>query len=224
MSRRFNPPGPRPGPRPPYPPGPRPGPRPPPPPPGPGHYPDHRYPYNRYRPIYPYPYPVPTPIYIPGRYPIPMDVNLINRDYLTRFYNRDYFNLYIRQAVLDYTDNYLILIKINNYIPINVNYGSQFSDNTLIQTSNILTQLYPNYMYFTFSNDTFAVLVNNVTPAEINAIATNIYNQLNGMLIQTPAGEIIPLSVNVAVLKITNSADINTLNAIVYRNPGLTLI
>lgn len=147
--------------------------------------------------------------------------NYLYRDHTTYLYTRPYYdNYFYRYYVPGRT--YVIFVKINN----NFAYDIGLYNNTLVQVSNNITALYPNA--YRYSDNVFAIPLFNATPAEANAVATNIFRSLNSMTIITPEGLIVPLNVSVFVTGGYYNSPLlfsNAANAVVYKAPtGLTLI
>ena len=154
--------------------------------------------------------------------PLPMDYNLIHRDHITHLYNRPYFNNYLHRYYVP-NDTFIILVKINNLD----NNDVEFHENTLVQAANAINIAYPNLFVSKYSDDKFAILIPNSTPAFANAVAQGVYNTLNNTVITTPGGVNIKLDATVFVTRTDGTANdlINAANiGIVHSNPGLTLI
>ena len=142
-------------------------------------------------------------------------VDLSNKDYLTKVYNRRYFNDYSKRAIeLSKRNNQnlsLVAIDIDRFKSINDNYGHAVGDEVLISIANILQDnIRKSDIVSRFGGEEFILLLNNASLDEATLIAEKIRKIIENDIIKIDDKEIkITASFGVSTFNKENEDDIN---------------
>lgn len=112
-------------------------------------------------------------------------ISLGYEDYLTKLYNRRYFNEKLTE--MDIEENYplaIIIGDINGLKFINDSFGHSYGDELLTKTSELLLQSFDeNTLIARMGGDEFAIALPNTTAIEVDKILEIITSKLNKILI-----------------------------------------
>lgn len=83
---------------------------------------------------------------------------LANYDSLTDTFNRNYFNIHLKELINDY--KYLILLDMDNFKKLNDNHGHLLGDKALIKIVDLLKEYFEKDVICRWGGDEFAILSN----------------------------------------------------------------
>ncbi|RXK06607.1 sensor domain-containing diguanylate cyclase [Halarcobacter bivalviorum] len=142
-------------------------------------------------------------------------VDLTNKDYLTKVYNRRYFNDYSKKAIelakRNNQDISVVAIDIDRFKKINDTFGHTVGDEALITVANILrSNIRKSDIVSRFGGEEFVMLLNNASLTEATVIAEKIRVIIEDTIIKVGDKEIdITASFGVATLNKENDENIS---------------
>ena len=143
-------------------------------------------------------------------------LDLSNKDYLTKVYNRRYFNDYSEKAIelinRNNQDLSIIAIDIDRFKKINDTFGHNMGDEVLIKVANILrSSIRKSDIVARFGGEEFVILLINASLDEATSIAEKIRVTIEKTIIKVDNREIrITSSFGVATLNKENNEEITT--------------
>ncbi|HEC28955.1 MAG TPA: diguanylate cyclase [Gammaproteobacteria bacterium] len=135
-----------------------------------------------------------------------------SQDYLTKLYNRRYFESTLLQIIVSESSREkgfcLMMLDIDNFKPINDNYGHAAGDRVLIQTAKIIeSQAGDNHLVARFAGDEFAILVED-NAEQARTLATSILHAVSEAVFEWQ-GELIQVTASAGVHYHSAGSDCN---------------
>ncbi|WP_417332387.1 diguanylate cyclase [Halarcobacter sp.] len=143
-------------------------------------------------------------------------IDLTNKDYLTKVYNRRYFNEYSEKALelakRNKQDISIIAIDIDRFKKINDTYGHNVGDEVLIEVANIFkNSIRKSDIVARFGGEEFIILLINAKVDEATAIAEKMRVKIEDTIINVDDNEVdITASFGVATVNQESNETIET--------------
>ncbi|RXK01690.1 sensor domain-containing diguanylate cyclase [Arcobacter sp. CECT 8989] len=143
-------------------------------------------------------------------------IDLTNKDYLTKVYNRRYFNEYSEKALelakRNKQDISIIAIDIDRFKKINDTYGHNVGDEVLIEVANIFrSSIRKSDIVARFGGEEFIILLINAKLDEATTIAEKMRVKIEDTIIKVENKEVdITASFGVATVNQKNNETIET--------------